>query len=168
MRRATLFTSTIAGTVMLLGGVAAASGHEWKVGRLTGANEVPANASTASAKASFEMEEDGMIHYKIRIKSPIKGAFMAHIHLAEVGKNGPIAVWLYGGPPPNPANAKDFAKGETLARGSFDASAIQIAGLTLDQLMARMDAGTAYVNVHTKAFPGGEIRAQIVGDVDDD
>jgi CHRD domain len=127
-----------------------------------------ANASTASAKASFEMEEGGMIHYKIRIKSPIKGAFMAHIHLAEAGKNGPIVVWLYGGPPANPANAKDFAKGETLARGSFDASAIQIAGLTLDQLKARMDAGTAYVNVHTKAFPGGEIRAQIVGDVDDD
>jgi hypothetical protein len=64
-----------------------------------------------------------MTHYKIRIKSPIKGAFMAHIHLAEAGKNGPIAVWLYGGPPPNPANAK---------------------------------------------VPGGEIRAQIVGDVDDD
>jgi CHRD domain len=153
---------------MLLGGVAAASGHEWKARRLTGANEVPANTSTASAKASFEMEEDGMIHYKIRIKSPIKGAFMAHIHLAEAGKNGPIAVWLYGGPPANPANAKDFAKGETLARGSFDASAIQIAGLTLDQLMARMDAGTAYVNVHTKAIPSGEIRAQIVRNIDKD
>jgi hypothetical protein len=34
-------------------------------------------------------------------------------------------------------------------------------GKTLDDLLEQMRAGNTYVNVHTKAHPGGEIRGQI-------
>jgi hypothetical protein len=31
----------------------------------------------------------------------------------------------------------------------------------MDDLVAEIDSGNTYVNVHTNAFPGGEIRGQI-------
>ena len=36
-----------------------------------------------------------------------------------------------------------------------------VAPFTWDSLLVRMNAGTAYVNVHTRRFGGGEIRGQI-------
>ena len=34
-------------------------------------------------------------------------------------------------------------------------------GISYAQLIAEMRAGTAYGNVHTTQFPGGEIRGQV-------
>ena len=49
----------------------------------------------------------------------------------------------------------------TLASGSFTSTNIQIPGISLDSLLTLMRTGRTYVNVHTEANPGGEIRAQI-------
>jgi hypothetical protein len=38
-----------------------------------------------------------------------------------------------------------------------------LAGKPLSDLVDAMSAGNAYVNVHTTAYPGGEIRGQIFG-----
>jgi hypothetical protein len=32
---------------------------------------------------------------------------------------------------------------------------------TFDSLLTRIRAGTTYINVHTRKFPGGEIRGQV-------
>jgi hypothetical protein len=68
---------------------------------------------------------------------------MAHFHgPAELGKNGPVALWVsqQGSPVENPI------KGQ--------------ATLTPEQA-AQFTAGQWYINVHTQAHPGGEIRAQV-------
>jgi hypothetical protein len=157
--------AAIAAAAVLFGGAAVAATLEWQARPIVGANEVPPVQTGAAARASFELE-DGAIHYKIKMRAPITGAFMAHIHLGAAGANGPIAVWLLGTPPPDPSIARDFGRRDTLARGEFDGADIVIPGLTLEALIERLDAGTAYVNVHTLAHPSGEIRAQIVPDVD--
>lgn len=36
-----------------------------------------------------------------------------------------------------------------------------LAGMTLEDLVALIESGDAYVNVHTVANPGGEIRGQV-------
>jgi hypothetical protein len=155
----------------LVGGVsaAAAGGLEWKARPINAANEVPTPVGnpTATARASFEVE-DGAIHYKLRMRSPIKGAFMAHIHLGKPGTAGPIVVWLYGGPPPNVANAKDFAKGAVVAEGDLAPSAFvgPLAKKTLDEIATALNTGDYYVNVHTVTNPAGEIRGQVKADLD--
>jgi hypothetical protein len=149
------------------GTVAVAGGMEWKAKPMIGANEVPPNASAAEARANFELE-DGVITYKLRVRRPIDDAFMAHIHLGPAGSNGPIVVWLYGTPPPsNPANVPtDFGKGDLIARGTIDAGDLvgPLAGRPLRDLIDALNSGAAYVNVHTSAFPGGEVRAQVTVD----
>lgn len=165
MRTRPTVIAAVAAVAVLFGGVAFAATLEWKARPIVGANEVPPVQTDAAARAAFELE-DGAIHYKIKMREPITGAFMAHIHLGAAGANGPIAVWLLGTPPPDPSSARDFGRRETLARGEFDGSDIVIPGLTLEALIQRLNAGTAYVNVHTLAHPAGEIRAQVVPDVD--
>jgi hypothetical protein len=50
-----------------------------------------------------------------------------------------------------------------LAEGTITAADLvgPLAGMSIDDLLAEMRAGNAYVNVHSEANPGGEIRGQI-------
>jgi hypothetical protein len=115
----------------------------------------------AQGQATFKLSKDGeSIEYKL-IASNIDNVLMAHIHLAPAGVNGGIVVWLYpDGPPPQ------------LIQGTFNGVLAQgviteadlvgdLAGQDLDALVDAMLAGNTYVNVHTTANPGGEIRGQL-------
>ena len=53
-----------------------------------------------------------------------------------------------------------------LSQGNITAANLEgpLAGQQLADLVDIMDNGTAYVNVHTKDFPLGEIRGQISGE----
>jgi hypothetical protein len=167
MNRKTAVAALTATIAIGAGTAVAAGAMEWKAKPMIGANEVPANTSTAEARASFEME-DGAIHYKLRMRRPIDNAFMAHIHLGPAGANGPVVVWLFGTPPAtNPANVPtDFDKGDVVARGTIEASDLvgPLAGKPLDDLIAALNSGNAYVNLHSSAYPGGEVRAQVTAD----
>jgi hypothetical protein len=59
-----------------------------------------------------------------------------------------------------------------LSQGNITAANLEgpLAGQQLTDLIDIMDNGTAYVNVHTKDFPLGEIRGQISteGDADEE
>ena len=117
--------------------------------------------SMAGGKASFSLEKGGAaLHYKLTV-SNIEDATMAHIHLAPPGKDGPPAVWLYpSGPPPVTKEGKFEG---TLAEGDIQAGQLlgDLKGKPLGALIEKFDAGEAYVNVHTKGKPGGEVRGQI-------
>jgi len=91
----------------------------------------------------------------------------AHIHFAQPGVNGSVVLWLCGGggKPACPAagvpitgtvNAGDIAALPGVAAQGM------VAG-DLASVLKAMRARVAYANVHTGAFPGGEIRGQIGG-----
>jgi hypothetical protein len=122
---------------------------------LTGAKERPtAVLSTATGKATFEVMSGGGVKYTISVAG-LTGAIMAHIHTGVADSAGPIVVPLFNATTPTgPLTG-------TLASGTFTASNIQIPGISLDSLLTLMRVGRTYVNVHTQANPGGEIRAQI-------
>jgi hypothetical protein len=146
--------------------------HELHV-KLRGRNEVPPNASEAKGEATFIVSKDGMsVKYEITV-SNIDNPFMAHIHMAAAGVNGPIVQWLFPSTTtttPGPTGIGPFSG--LLAKGSFTSATFvnTLKGHPMSDLLAAIRSGNAYVNVHTNAgggpagpgnLPGGEIRAQL-------
>jgi hypothetical protein len=122
---------------------------------LSGSNEVPAVNTQAQGHAIFQLSKDGSsLHYKL-IVANIDDVFAAHIHCAPAGQNGPIGVTLFGGAVVtiNGILAEDdiTAPNEGNACGWDD----------LEDVVSAIQSGGAYVNVHTNANPGGEIRGQV-------
>lgn len=80
----------------------------------------------------------------------------AHLHLGARGENGPVI-----------ANIGQLAGNDDLNDGvdnvTFRMSALQgpLAGMTLEALVAEIEFGNVYLNVHTTDHPAGEMRAQL-------
>jgi hypothetical protein len=141
---------------------------------LNGDGEVPVRPSQGQGQAIFRISDDGQsVEYKL-IAANIDNVFMAHIHLAPPGVNGPIVEWLFPStaPVPGPNGAGRFDG--VLATGTFTAANLvgPLAGHPLSDLLALMRNDSAYVNIHTNDgiaptntgpgdFPGGEIRGQL-------
>ncbi|WP_129782259.1 CHRD domain-containing protein [Peristeroidobacter soli] len=129
------------GGALLVMGVAlslSARAEDVKV-TLTGAEEVPAVMTDAKGEGTITIAKDLSVTGHVKTTG-IEGV-AAHIHLAEAGKNGPPVITLTKG-----------------ADGSW--STPEGAKLTEDQYKA-FKAGQLYVNVHSAAHKGGEIRAQL-------
>lgn len=132
------------------------------VAHLWGREQVPTVASQALGVATFEVAADGnSIRYRLEV-SRLVNVQMAHIHVAPPGQNGPVVVWLYPSAPPPQLKPGRF-DGE-LASGVITAASLvgPLARQPLAALLERVRVGEAYVNVHTVAYPGGEIRGQIL------
>ncbi len=131
------------------------------VAHLTGDEEVPPVASLAQGQAIFQLSKDGTeIEYRI-IGANIENVLMAHIHLAPPGVNGPIVAWLYPSAPPAVLIPGKF--NGVLAEGTITAASLvgPLAGHPLSDLVAAIEAGNTYANIHTVQHPGGKIRGQI-------
>jgi hypothetical protein len=80
--------------------------------------------------------------------------------LAERGVNGPVVAFLFGFVPTGETVNGTLAVGTLTGADLIPRPLIGFGG-TMGELIARMRAGGAYVNVHTIEYPGGEIRGQI-------
>ncbi len=128
---------------------------------LSGSEAVPAVDTPAHGAATFTLSKSGKsLTYTLSV-SDIENVTMAHIHIGPPGKEGPVAVWLYPSKPP--AVTKEGKFSGVLAKGTIMAANLAgpLKGKTIADLVSDIKDGNAYVNVHTKAHPGGEIRGQI-------
>lgn len=105
---------------------------------LTGDQEVPPVKSTGSGSGTITIGADKSVSGSVTTTS-IAGT-VAHIHEAPAGKNGPVII-------PLTKNGDTY----TVPAGSK----------LSDAQYASFQAGNLYVNVHTAANPGGEIRGQL-------
>ena len=112
---------------------------------LSGANEVPANDSKATGTATVTIDGN-QLTFKLDV-SNVEGATMAHIHGAPAGKNGGVLVPLY-----KSDGAAGFSGTGVLAQGTVTVE---------PSVVEAIRSGNAYVNVHTKADPRGELRGQL-------
>jgi len=130
--------AVVAAAVLFAAGVGIASAATIHV-RLKGSLETPPVKTAARGYGVIEVATDGSISGKISTRG-VKGT-MAHIHVGAPGQKGPVIIPLTAGPHGTwvlPAGSK----------------------LSPEQYKEFL-AGDLYVNVHSAAHPGGEIRGQL-------
>lgn len=130
------------GVIVMAGVLVAATGMaiaETTQVTLSGAQEVPSVQTSASGSGSITVGEDKSVSGSVTTKG-VNGT-MAHIHEAAPGQNGGVAVPL-------------------IKKGDNEWVVPAGAKLTDDQYKA-FKAGNLYVNVHSDANKGGEIRGQL-------
>jgi CHRD domain-containing protein len=106
--------------------------------KLTGDEEVPPVKTAASGTGSFVISADKSVSGSITTTG-VDGT-AAHIHEGPAGKNGPVIVPLTKGA----NNTWSVAPGAKLTDAQYEG----------------YKSGNLYVNVHSAANKGGEIRAQ--------
>lgn len=142
----------IAGIIgVALPAMAAASGTF--VAPLSGAEQVPPADTQARGNAVVKVRGEGMSY--TLITAGLRDVVASHIHCGAVGVNGPIGVTLFAGPPTTLNGI--LAQGPILMPDSGNAC-----GWTdLFDVIAAIESGDTYVNVHTLSNLPGEIRGQL-------
>jgi hypothetical protein len=113
---------------------------------LSGTEEVPPVETEAGGMSVMVLDADmETLYYRVWVWD-ITGINGAHIHIGSPGVNGPVVHPLF-------PNGGDVFDPENAISGEL--------ALTPDQV-SELVAGSYYVNVHTGAHPGGEIRGQLV------
>jgi hypothetical protein len=110
---------------------------------MTGDQEVPPVVTMASGIAATTVDrETGTVTLHLNATGAADAEF-SHIHTGPAGQNGPVLIPL----------AQDL-----MDTGHWSVTGEQLVGTSL----ADYRGGQLYVNLHTPANPGGEIRGQIV------
>jgi hypothetical protein len=124
------------------------------VAPMSGDEEVPPVDTQATGVAKFKLREEGLV-FKVNVAN-IEDVVASHIHCGAVGVNGPIGVTLFATLDPVSVNG-------TLAEGVITAPDEDNAceWTDLEAVVTALESGDTYVNVHTDANPGGEIRGQV-------
>lgn len=107
--------------------------------KLTGAQEVPPVSTSATGSGSIMVADDGAVTGSVKTTGVVGTA--AHIHTGEKGVNGPPIITL-----------------TKTADGVWSVPP----GAKLSAEQAKLyKAGGLYVNVHSEAHKGGEVRTQL-------
>lgn len=130
------------------------------VANLAGENEIPAVDTAGRGHAVVTLGRGGQsIDFRLSVTS-LDQITQAHIHCGEANVNGPVVAFLFG------LVSGGVTLNGILANGTVSEDDIiprASCGVTdLDSLLREIRRGAAYINVHTIAHPGGEIRGQIV------
>jgi hypothetical protein len=131
--------ASIGAAAILLAGCASMSSSGGTNVALSGSQEIPRVTTGATGTGTFTVGADRSISGGV-MTNGVNGT-AAHIHLAAMGQNGPVIV--------------------PLTKTSDGVWSVP-AGVTLtDAQYEAFKAGNLYVNVHSDANKGGEIRGQL-------
>jgi hypothetical protein len=139
-QKAARFSTALTLTLLVAGGFATRVGSQETIKvTLSGDQEVPAVKTAASGSGTIVISSDKSVSGSITTTGI--EATAAHIHEAGAGKNGPIIV--------------------PLTKTSDNTWSVTPGAKLTDAQYASYLAGNLYVNVHSAAHKGGEIRAQL-------
>lgn len=107
--------------------------------KLDGSHEVPPVTTTATGNVTMTVSADKSVRGSITTTGI--DAMAAHIHEGAAGTNGPIII--------------------KLAKSADNTWLVPAGAMLTDAQYASYMSGNLYVNVHSAAYPNGEIRVQL-------
>jgi hypothetical protein len=108
---------------------------------LSGAQETPAPVTTqATGTSTIKVGADKSVTGSVKTTGVV--GTMAHVHQGAKGQSGPPII--------------------TLEKSSASEWSVPAGAKLTDEQFAAYKAGNLYINVHSDAHKGGEIRAQLV------
>jgi len=135
--------------------------------KLSGFQETPTLFSSGSGTFKATLSDDGTTLTYTLSYAGLVGAAAAHIHLGAPAIAGGVSAFLCGGGgKPACPGTSGTVTGTITAADVIGPSLQGIAAGNFAGLIASMRAGVTYVNIHTTAHPGGEIRGAIISDED--
>lgn len=114
-------------------------GNDTVTATLSGDNQVPPVQTTATGKSTIKVDKDGNVSGKVTVENMTPSA--AHIHQGPADKDGPVVI------PLKKTSARTFS--------------VPANTKMTDAQFAAFKEGNLYVNVHSKKYPSGEVRAQM-------
>jgi hypothetical protein len=168
MKRISIILAVLLVMLVTTGAAASLGGSDHFLATLSGGDEVPARDTNARGVATFDLNADATELGYTLIAANIENVVASHIHCGADGVSGPVGVTLYLGTAGSGRFSGVLASGTITAPDAGNACG----WLTLADVVAAMESGNTYVNVHTNDgvaptntgpgdFPGGEIRGQI-------
>jgi hypothetical protein len=147
----------LAATIATLGALPAAAQTYTLTATLTGAGENPGINTGAFGTSTVTVDLGARtVTYRVDVFNLPSGVSASHIHAGAVGTNGPVVINFA---PPVPAS-NDFGFSGTVRDTEFILR--PEAGIrSADDMFQAIIGGNSYVNVHSSANPGGEIRGQL-------
>jgi hypothetical protein len=140
-------------------------GHEKKFrARLDGGHETPSISTNATGEFHATLNSAGdELSYELTY-SGLEGGntLFAHVHLGQTNVAGGVMFFLCGGGgKPACPNGQATVTGTVNAANVIGPGGQGISAGQFDEVIRAMRDGLSYANVHTTAFPTGEIRGQI-------
>lgn len=157
MRR--VLSLAIAGAFALLVSAQAQAQTVTFTASLSGGNEVPGvvTGSVGTATVTWDTATKAGT-YRVDVYNMPVGTTASHIHVGAAGVSGPVVINLTV---PAGGISNDFGLSGTFACSNVVARAAQGINSCEDFEQALLLSNT-YVNVHSTANPGGEIRGQLI------
>jgi hypothetical protein len=151
MRTTRLFTLLVAVTLVGFAcnddTVGIPAGLEVYTATLNGANEAPTPVTTTARGHAIVTVMGDLVSWKVDIDAAIDSMTAGHIH-----RHHPDSV----------AGNVQVPFAVTASGVGFTGNAATGSATVHDSIVVLMRAGRSYVNIHTKAHPGGEIRGTLV------
>ena len=128
--------------------------------RLEGSQQVSPVDTAAFGFAKIQLVDNTTLEFRV-VVCDIANVTHSHIHVGASGTNGPIIIHFFDNTT-SPFSSTDGCA--TLAEGTRTPSDLMPAGgiNTWNDFVHALETNDTYVNVHTTANPGGEIRGQII------
>lgn len=154
-----LFSTGLIATALVLNLAGLASAQEVRMAAtLTGGEETPGLLTGAVGTAEVVVDTvRRSVTVVLSLFNLPTGSTAGHIHVGPKGVAGPV-VLDFGFPA---GRTGDLGLTLTLTQRDFRPRP-EIGIVTMDDAIQAIVGGNAYVNIHTSAFPAGEVRGQIL------
>jgi hypothetical protein len=147
------------GASLVLTGLAQAK--DTFIAKMTGDQEVPPVTTDTTGRFEIQFNKNAMAaEFTLRLSDGVR-VTQAHLHCGQAGANGPVVVFLAGFHGQGwDVDGKWVSNATVTDENIVDTTC----GATLAALLEFIRAGNVYVNAHSRANPGGEVRGQLEAD----